>query len=139
MRPHLLLVLPLSWAPFPAIGADTDIREGLWEVSVQAEVGGQPISATPMVVRQCVSNQSVQELMGQMGGAGACQISDFQRTGNRAQWKLACTGTMDVSGTGETEIADDQFSGKLDLVIKMGGESMPMAQTFKAHRVGACQ
>jgi len=139
MRPYLLLVLSLSLAPFRAIGADTDIREGLWEVSVQAEVGGQPLSATPMVVRQCVSNQSVQDLMAQMGGAGACKISDFQRDGNRAQWKLACSGTMDVSGTGETEIADDQFSGKLDLVIKMGGETMPMAQTFKAHRVGACQ
>jgi hypothetical protein len=139
MRPYLLLVFSLSFASAAAIAADTDIREGLWEVSVQAEVGGQPLSATPMVVRQCVSNQSVQDLMGQMGGAGACQISDFQRNGNRAQWKLACTGTMDVSGTGETEIADDQFSGKLDLVIKTGGESMPMAQTFKAHRVGACQ
>jgi hypothetical protein len=139
MRPYLLLVLPLCLAPVAAIAADTDIREGLWEVSVQAEVGGQPLSATPMVVRQCVSNQSSQDLMAQTGGAGACQISDFQRNGNHAQWKLTCSGSMDVSGTGETDIADDQFSGKMDLVIKMGGESMPMAQTFKAHRVGACQ
>ena len=139
MRPYLLAALLLFFVPLPAVGADTDIREGLWEVSVHAEVGGQPLSATPMVVRQCVSNQSIQDLMAQAGGAGACQISDFQRNGNHAQWKLTCSGSMDVSGTGETEIADDQFSGKMDLVIKMGGESMPMAQTFKAHRVGACQ
>jgi len=69
MRSYLLLVLPLCLAPVAAIASDTDIREGLWEVSVQAEVGGQPLSATPMVVRQCVSNQSIQDLMAQTGGA----------------------------------------------------------------------
>jgi hypothetical protein len=139
MRRHLLLVLLLCLAPFPVSGADADIREGLWEISVQATVAGQPLSATPMVVRQCVSNQSIQELMTQMGGAGGCNISDFRRDGSHAQWKLACSGPMEVSGTGETTIADDQFTGKMDLTIKSGGESMPMGQTFKAHRVGACQ
>jgi hypothetical protein len=119
--------------------AAPDIREGLWEVTVDAEVGGQPISATPMVVRQCVGNQSVQDLMAQMGGAGGCNISDFQQSGSHARWNLACSGAMDVSGTGETEIAGDQFSGRMDLVIKMGGESMPMVQKFRAHRVGECQ
>jgi Protein of unknown function (DUF3617) len=122
-----------------AVLAAPDIREGLWEVSVDAEVGGQPVSAAPMVVRQCVGAQSVQDLMAQMGGAGGCNISDFQQSGSHAQWKLACSGAMDVTGTGETEMAGDQFSGRMDLVIKMGGESMPMVQKFRAHRVGECQ
>jgi hypothetical protein len=61
--------------------AGPDVREGMWEVSVVAEVGGQPLTAAPMVVRQCISNQSVQDLMAQMGGAGACQISDFRHDG----------------------------------------------------------
>ena len=139
MRPHLLLVLSLCLAPFPVSGAGADIREGLWEISVEANVAGQPLSATPMVVRQCVSNQSIQELMSQMGGAGGCNISDFRRDGNHAQWNLACSGPMEVSGTGETDITDDQFAGKMNLTIKSGGESMPMGQTFKARRVGACQ
>jgi uncharacterized protein DUF3617 len=132
------LLLP-AFALSPHAIADADIREGLWEVSVQAEVGGQPMSAAPMVVRQCMNNQSVQDLMAQMGGAGACQISDFQQTGNRARWNLTCTGAMEVSGTGETELGVDQFTGRMNVVITMSGQSLPMVQNFQARRVGECQ
>ncbi len=127
------LGLPLSAVAGP------DIREGMWEVSVLAEVGGQPLTAAPMVVRQCISNQSVQDLMAQMGGAGACRISDFQQTGNRARWNIACSGTMEVSGTGETEMDGDQFTGRMNLVVTMSGQSLPMVQNFQAKRVGECQ
>ena len=116
-----------------------DVREGMWEISVLAEAGGQPLTSAPMVVRQCVNHQSIQELMAQMGGAGGCQISDFQQTGPRAHWNIACTGNMEVSGTGETEIAGDQFTGRMNLVVTMGGQSLPMVQNFQARRVGDCQ
>lgn len=139
MRGSELLTVAAAVFMSAPVFAAPDIREGLWEVSVQASVGGQPITATPMVVRQCISNQSVQDLMAQVGGAGACRISDFQQDGNHARWKLACTGAMEVSGTGETDIAGDQFTGRMDLAISMGGESMPMQQRFEARRVGDCQ
>jgi len=67
-----------------------DIQEGLYEISVRAEVGGMPVSEAPMVVRQCVSQQSVQQLMSQMGGAGACNVSDFTQSGNQARFNLTC-------------------------------------------------
>jgi hypothetical protein len=111
----------------------------LWEISVQAEVGGQPLTAAPMVVRQCITSQSVQDLMAQMGGAGACQISDFQQTGNHALWKLACSGPMQVSGTGETEMGSDQFTGRMNLVVTTNGQSLPMVQNFQVRRMGECQ
>jgi hypothetical protein len=134
-----------AWLLFCALAspehaiAGPDIRDGMWEVSVLAEVGGQPLTAAPMVVRQCISNQSVQDLMAQMGGAGACQISDFQQAGNHARWNIACSGAMDVSGTGETEIAGEQFTGRMNLVVTMSGQSLPMVQNFQAKRVGECQ
>jgi Protein of unknown function (DUF3617) len=135
--PACLLLSALALSPHAIAGPD--IREGMWEVTVLAEVGGQPLSAAPMVVRQCITSQSVQDLMAQMGGAGSCQISDFQQTGNRARWNIACSGTMDVTGTGETESAGDQFTGRMNLVITMSGQSLPMVQNFQAKRVGECQ
>ena len=135
--PACLLLSALALSPHAIAGPD--IREGMWEVSVLAEVGGQPLTAAPMVVRQCITSQSVQDLMAQMGGAGSCQISDFQQTGNRARWNIACSGTMDVTGTGETESASDQFTGRMNLVITMSGQSLPMVQNFQAKRVGECQ
>jgi hypothetical protein len=92
-----------------------------------------------MVVRQCISNQSIQALMAQIGGAGACQISDFQQSGNRARWNLSCSGEPQVSGTGETEIAADQFIGRMNLVVTMSGQSLPLVQNFRAQRVGQCE
>jgi len=97
------------------------------------------MSAAPMVVRQCINNQSVQDLMAQMGGAGACQISDFEQTGNHARWNLSCTGAIEVSGTGETELGTDQFTGRMNVVVTMSGQSVPMVQNFQARRVGECQ
>jgi hypothetical protein len=135
--PGWLVILAFAASAQAIAGAD--IREGLWEVSLEAEMGGQPMTAAPMVVRQCVSNQSIQALMAQMGGAGACQISDFQLSGNRARWNLTCSGEPQVSGTGETEIAGDQFIGRMNLVVTMGGQSLPMLQNFRAQRVGECQ
>jgi hypothetical protein len=46
---------------------------------------------------------------------------------------------MDVSGTGETEIASEQFTGRMNLVVTMSGQSLPMVQNFQAKRVGECQ
>ncbi|HTS55419.1 MAG TPA: DUF3617 family protein [Burkholderiales bacterium] len=135
--PASLVVLGFALSS-PAL-AGPDIREGLWEVSLEAEAGGQPMTTAPMVMRQCITNQSIQTLMAQMGGAGACQISDFQQSGNRARWNLTCAGEPQVSGTGETEIGGDQFVGRMDLVVTMGGQSLPMAQKFHAQRVGECQ
>jgi len=71
---------------FASAASAADIREGLYEVSVRAELAGQPMTKAPMVVRQCVSQQSVQDLMSQMGGAGACRCPTFsspaiERTG----------------------------------------------------------
>ena len=62
------------------------------------------------------------------------------QSGNQARWNLACTGQMEISGTGETQINGDQFTGRMDLALQMGGDqSMPMVQSFTAKRVGECE
>jgi Protein of unknown function (DUF3617) len=120
--------------------AQDPVREGLWEISIQGQVGGQPISSTPLVVRQCIDQQSAQDLMTKLTGtAGGCQISDLSRQGDRARWKLACSGQVEVSGTGEVTMTSNGFNGALDLMVGMGDQAVPMLQTFDAHWVGACK
>ena len=120
--------------------AQDPVREGLWEISIQGQVGGQPISSTPLVVRQCIDQQSAQDLMAKLaGGAGGCQISDLHQEGSRTRWSLACTGQVEVSGTGEVTMNSNGFNGTLDLMVGMGGQSVPMLQTFDARWVGACK
>ena len=65
VRPLLLctaLLMPLS------ASADA-LREGLWEVTVRMEIGGQPATAEPLVVRQCINQQSAQDLVAKLTGA----------------------------------------------------------------------
>jgi len=137
MRRAAVVVALLS-VPISAVSAP-DIREGLYEISIRAEAGGQPLTSAPMVVRQCVTQQSVQDLMTQMGGAGMCQISDVQQSANQARWKIACSGQVEASGAGEMQISGDTFNGRMDLSMNLGGQSMPMVQNFTARRVGECQ
>jgi hypothetical protein len=133
-------LLIAATALFAGVASAAEIREGLYEISVRAELAGQPMTQAPMVVRQCVSQQSVQDLMGQLGGTGACKVSDFQESGNQAHWNLACTGQMQISGTGETQINGDEFTGHMNLMVQMGSDqSVPMVQNFTARRVGECQ
>jgi hypothetical protein len=125
----------------PAIvQAETDLREGLWEVSVRMEVGGQPASAEPLVARQCITQQTAQDLISQLAGtAGGCQIADLRQDGNHASWNLSCSGQIELKGSGEVTISNSSFDGSLDAVVGMGGQSVPVHQTFSARRVGDCQ
>ena len=137
IRPLLLCAALL--APQCA-NAQEQLREGLWEITVRMEIGGQPASAAPLVVRQCLNQQSAQDLMTQLtGAAGGCQVSDLQQEGNRARWNLTCSGQIELTGSGEVTMTAGGFDGTLNAMIGMGGTSVPIMQTFGARRVGECQ
>ena len=94
---------------------------------------GSRSPGTPQVVRQCIDQQTAQDLMAKLTGAGGgCQISDLHRAGSRTRWSLNCTGQVDVSGTGEVTMNSNGFNGTLDLMVGMSGQSVPMLQTFDA-------
>jgi hypothetical protein len=139
MRPLSASIFALLLCAATASAQDP-VREGLWEVSIQGQVGGQPISSTPLVMRQCINQQTAQDLMAKLsGGTGGCRVSDYAQEGNRARWNLSCTGQVEVSGSGEVVMSSDGFNGTLNVMVAMGGQSVPMLQTFDARRVGDCK
>jgi len=137
IRPVALCVALLSPA---LLRAETALREGLWEVSVRMEIGGQPASSEPLVTRQCITQQTAQDLINQLAGTAAgCQVNNLQQEGNRASWDLICSGQVDVKGSGELTLSSSGFDGSLDAWVGMGGKSIPVHQTFSARRAGDCQ
>ena len=122
----------------PARALDA-IQSGLWEISIQASLGGQPMTEQPMTLRQCITSETAAELMAQLTSGGGCQISDYRQEGNRVRWNMTCTGLAEVSGSGEVTISDANLSGSMQLVVTMSGQQVPMAQNFEAHRVGDCR
>lgn len=127
---------------FPSVALPVEpVKEGLWEISVQGEMGGQPLSSTPLVVRQCLNSQTVQDLMAQLNGAGAggCQVSDLLEEGARARWNMSCTGPVSLSGTGEVMIGREAFNGSMSMLVAVGSQTVPLLQTFNARWVGDCK
>lgn len=117
-----------------------DVKEGLYEITVQGEVAGMPLSESPLVVRQCITQQSVEDLMKQMGGGGGCQVSDLKQSGSGVRFHLECTSPMPVSGTGEAQLTGEDFNGSMDLTVALAGsQPMPMVQRFTGKRVGDCE
>lgn len=141
MRTPLIRLLLLCTALLMPLSAAADaLQEGLWEVTVRMEIAGQPATAEPLVVRQCINQQSPQDLVAKLTGAGGgCQVSDLRQEGNRARWNMTCSGQIELTGTGDVTLSGDGFDGTLNAMIGMGGTTVPILQTFGARRVGDCQ
>lgn len=115
------------------------VKEGLWEISLQGEIGGQPLSATPMVVRQCITQTTARDLMNQLNGTvGGCEVSNLTQVGPTGRWTLKCTGQIEINGSGELTMGSDSFSGSMNLLVTMAGQTLPMIQRFEARWAGPC-
>jgi hypothetical protein len=138
-RPLVCLLLAAGLTVMPPAWAQTDLQEGLWEISISMTIGGQPASAQPLVMRQCISQQSAQEVMSQLAGAGTCATADVQFEGNQASWTMTCSSPVEIEATGTATFGSDSFDGVMSGQLGMSGQRMPFSQSFQAHRVGACQ
>jgi len=139
MTCRVVISAVLCAAVLPTTLSAAEMREGLWEVSIQAELGGQPVSSTPMVVRQCMDQQGVQDMLAKLGGEGACTISDLDQRDGHARWNVSCSGQTEASGTAEADFGAEEFSGRMDLTVMVNGQSVPIAQHLNGKRVGQCQ
>jgi hypothetical protein len=134
---RIACIAPLLGAPLAC--AQSDLQEGLWEVSVSMSIAGQPASTQPLVMRQCISHQTAQGLIAQLNGVGACNTSDLQQDEGRASWKLSCSGQVELEASGQATFMGDSFNGAMAGELGMGTQRMPFTQTFSARRVGECK
>jgi hypothetical protein len=133
---HLLLA-PLF--AVPSAWAQTELQEGLWEISVTMSVGGQATSAQPLVMRQCISQQTAQEVMAKLTGAGSCSTADLRQEGNQATWKVTCTAPVELDANGAATFLGESFDGSMSGSLGIGGQKLPFSQNFQARRVGPCK
>ena len=120
--------------------ADTTLQEGLWEVTVQMEVGGTPAGDAPQATRQCITQQTAQDLISQLAGAaGGCQVANLEQEGDEASWVLSCDGQVKVNGTGKLTLTSTGFQGSMDAWVTVNDRRIPVHQTYNARRIGDCE
>jgi hypothetical protein len=119
----LLALTPVRAADPPGI---------LWQTTSQMVMEGMPMAMPPTTLKVCMAREMTQP---PPGGDQSCVNTDFQRSGNRATWKMQCSGQMPMTGTGEmTFDAQGNYTG----AINATADGMSMTIKLSGKKIGTC-
>jgi hypothetical protein len=104
----------------------------LWQMTSQMVMEGVPMAMPPQMMKQCTARQWTRP---PPGGDKTCVNSDYTVVGNKATWKMKCSGDMPMTGTGEmTFEGTDSYAG----AIKATAEGMSMIIKLSGKKIGTC-
>jgi hypothetical protein len=141
MKTTLLAALAASIAVTVAI-AQSPVRPGQWETSMQMEMAGSPIQMPAMRNTRCVTPEDAKDPSrslptgpeGRGGQKSDCKTSDYKVTGKTATWKMVCTSPQAMTSTNEMTFTDDSYNG----TMKMESPQGPMTMKISGKRLGDC-
>lgn len=123
--------------------AQSPVRAGLWEVTMQMQMPSSPVALPEMKTTRCVSPEEAKDPSkslptgpeGRGGQKSDCKMVDYKMSGNTATWKMVCTSPQQLTSTGEMTFTDDSYNGTMKLDMQQGQMTMKMA----GKRVGDCK
>ena len=126
---RLLAAVSMALLASPAVAEE---RPGnLWKTTSQMSMPGMP-AMPPQTMELCTAkewNQPPPPPQGQ-----TCTQTNFQHTGNKITWSIACTGEMDMTGEGEITFDDEAYTGTI--LFNAGG--MTMTVNLTGTKIGEC-
>jgi hypothetical protein len=136
MKPIFALLFTL-FAANAVAAPPGGMRPGLWETSVASD------GAKPIVSRACITAAQLEDPKSQVpkmpnDGKVKCTQPDIKTSGATIEWKVACTGDVNMTGVGTMTAAPDSYSGQVNTVLVMGNQKINMRQTMTGRRVGDC-
>jgi len=116
--------------PLPAHAADPP--GVLWETTSQMAMAGMPTQMPVQTQKVCSAKNWTKP---PPGGDKSCVTSDYRMVGNKATWKMQCSGQMPMQGTGElTFQGTDAYTG----AIQATSQGMNMTIKLAGKKVGTC-
>ena len=115
------------------------IQAGLWEVTARMEMPGMPAGAGQHTTQICYRPSDVADASKTVPKNKNCEVKDYKLSGNTASWRMECHGETEMTGTGTFTYAGNSYSGTTKFVMKQGGRTMNMAQSYSARRIGDCK
>ena len=144
MRMPLTRLIALPCALYCMSSHAADIAPGLWEITLESRVAGQPgFALEPFRQQQCLSAADARDpsaLLGGMAnpGASGCTYTDKSYSGNSFRFSMQCAGTFALQSQGEVSFTADTMSGSITAVANIGGEKTEFRNKVSAHRLGGC-
>ncbi len=110
-----------------AVTAQSPMRPGNWETTVQMEMPGMSMPA--MKSTKCVTPAQLKDPVQSLPSAApGCTMSNYKVEGSKVTWAMAC---KDMAGTGEIAFkGDDTYDGQMNvtsphaMVMKMSGKRL---------------
>jgi hypothetical protein len=123
--------------------AQSPVRPGRWEVTMQMQMPGAPVQMPEMKTTQCVTPEDAKDPtrslpngpQGRGGPKNDCKMEDYKTSGNTATWKMVCTSPQAMTSTGEMTFTDDSYNGTMKIDAAQGQMTMKMA----GKRLGDCK
>lgn len=143
----ILLVLSLSppavWAGSDSVDMADMMAPGLWEMNVQMQMEGVPMSMPAQTLRKCITQVTLDKSHGllkpQTHGNITCNPTSMDRSGNTIHWTMACSGQgeMQMDGTVAFD-SRDAYHSTVHMNGSMQGHPIRMIQTTQGKRIGEC-
>ena len=108
--------------------------DDLYDVTVKMDMAG--MAMPPMSQRLCVKKGANDTDF--VPRQENCRVSDTTRSGSRMTFKITCTGSNPMTGTGDFTFGANGYNGQIRIKGKMEGQDVDMTQAIAARRVGGC-
>jgi len=128
-------VFAIVTAASPALADEPATQQGeLWETTVQASVPGMPVNMPPYKAKLCKKKEWTQPPQTSQDPNQNCKATEFNRTGDKLSWKLACDNPP-MTGEGElTFNGTDSYEGQ----FTMHADQFNMQMHLSGKKIGAC-
>ena len=138
------LLLPALWLAQGAWAADTpNMQAGEWEITTRPQMTGMPMQVPPQTVRICITKQDIadgQKTMPTPMGKNNCEFVNRSFSGNKASFKMVCSGEHKATMTGDMTYSGSSYSGKSRMEMAGGPKgNMVVDSEYSARRVGDCK
>jgi len=132
-RYSLILIVVVFIFSGIAIAGDPDLKEGLWEITVQMEMPGMPMEMPSHKFNQCITRDKA---VPEDPANKDCKMDYKNVTKDTVVWKMVCKDREgSLTGEGRITYNGDTFAGETK-VKESGG--MDMTQKMKGRWIGSC-
>lgn len=141
MTKRLAAILLVAGSFVALVVAQGPRRDGEWEVKMEMNMPGMPMTLPPTTTKQCITPGDASDPkralppQGRGGNQSNCTVSDYKVEGNVVSWSMACAGAQPMSGKGQFTYEQNAYTGTMTMDMQ-GRGTMTMKYTGK--RLGDC-
>jgi len=111
-------------------------NDDLWEITSKTEMAGMP-SMPAQTSKVCTPKGKATEKG--VPHDENCKVLDYKQSGNKTTYRMVCTGTDALTGSGEIIVdGPNAYHGTTRMQGKIEGETMDMKSSFSSKRIDSC-